>query len=277
MIFDGCHFEYGSFNSREYDLVFAHLDTSIDTRATGEVETQYLFNKRNLRRYITGYNYANSPVNIEVEIMTSRLRPLGLSERRRIEKSLFRSRGFQKLYIDIADDYFCETYKVIDKACVRMYLNCRFVNPEKIEDGSGMVIGYKCTMECDSLMFTQDATTQEYAILNGGRGASSAISVDVDTDLEEYIYPVVSIKVGATGGDITICNNSDDSTRLTKFIGLSSYATIQMRGDINYVNEQYYDCFSGRNFIRLLDGTNTFTVTGDVEKITFEYSVRRFL
>ena len=99
----------------------------------------------------------------------------------------------------------------------------------------------------------------------------------IDTDMEEYVYPKVTIQMGSSGGDVIIANNNDDSTRLTKFIGLGELATVVMKGELNYVSGQYYEKFADRNFIRLLDGENTLTIIGDVESITFEYSARRVL
>lgn len=277
MIFDGCHFEYGNFNSRQYDLVFAHLDTSIDTRLSGDIETQYLFSKKSLSRHIVGNDYSSSPVTMEVEIITAEPRALELYERKTIEKALFNRKSFRRLYIDMADDFYCESFEFVNGERKRLYLNCRFMNPTKIEDGAGRVVGYRCTMDCESLMFTQELAAQNHIVYNGSEPVSSNITVSVDTDLDEYIYPKVKIQMGSSGGNVIIVNNSDDSTRQTKFLGLGALATVVMKGELNYVSGQYYEKFAERNFIRLLDGENVFTVTGDVESIEFEYSVRRSL
>ena len=76
---------------------------------------------------------------------------------------------------------------------------------------------------------------------------------------------------------ITITNNSDDSSRLTKFVNLSPSISLVMRGDINYISGQNYEKFSNQNFIRLLDGDNNFGIIGDVESIKFEWNNRRFI
>lgn len=178
--------------------------------------------------------------------------------------------------MDIADDERGDTCEFIGGEWKRLYLNCRLVNPVKIEGNSG-IIGYKATIEADSNMFWQDPVEHVVNISNGSADSSVNFTIPVDTDLDEYIYPMVVIQMGNTGGDVIIVNNSDDSSRQTKFVGIGALATIVMKGELNYVGGQYYEKFAGRNFIRLLDGDNTFTVIGDVQTIKFEFSARRAL
>lgn len=71
------------------------------------------------------------------------------SERRAIEKWLFNKREYCKLYLDMADDLYGETFEYIDGIRKRNYLNCRFINPEKLEYNGG-IVGYKATLEADS-------------------------------------------------------------------------------------------------------------------------------
>ena len=64
---------------------------------------------------------------------------------------------------------------------------------------------------------------------------------------------------------------------MTRFTGIGQMASIVMKGELNYVSNQYYEKFYDRNFIRLLDGENVLTIAGNVRTITFEYSARRAL
>ena len=130
MIFDGCHFEYGNFNSREYSLVFAHLDTSVDTRLSGEIESQYVFNKKNMSRRPVGNDYSGSCFSTDVEIVTSGARYLGYHEKRVIEKSLFNRSVYRKLYIDVASDYYCETYEYVEGGRVGIGDPIKFRSPK---------------------------------------------------------------------------------------------------------------------------------------------------
>jgi hypothetical protein len=155
----------------------------------------------------------------------------------------------------------------------RLFLNCRFMNPEKIEYGDG-IIGYKAMLEADSNMFWEDETTQTFEIHNSG-DSSTSIVVTTDYDMSEYIYPRVTIINGNTNGDIIIYNHSDSNTRYTKFVNVPAGATIMMDGDIKYINEDYYLLFEGQNFIRLLDGDNALSVFGNAAEIEFKFNNRR--
>lgn len=272
----GSHFEYGGVSSRQYDLVIASLNTSRWIRLGGESKGITVYSKSANKHYLIDDDHSESPVAFDIEIMTESGRSLEVAERRQIEKWLFNHHNYRKLYFDTADDLHGETYEFVNGVVCRNYLNCRFVNPEKLE-GNGGVIGYKVRLEADSNMFWQDAITKEFSVNNGAADVSTTVVVDVDSDFQEYIYPKVTITMGGAGGDITIVNNSDDSTRQTKFIAMSPYASVVMKGELNYVSGEYYEKFSGRNFIRLLDGANRFMVLGDIDTIKFEYSARRLM
>lgn len=270
----GSHFEFGGLSSRMYDLVFVNLNTSRWIQLAGNSESVTIYNKGANKAYVIGDDHTKSPVVLDAEITTESCRSLDISEQRQIEKWLFGHKNYRKLYFDMADDPTAATYEIVDGKLYRNYLNCRMLNPERIE-GNGGICGYKFQIMCDSNMFWQDAHTHNFSVNNGAPDVSTIVTVPVDTDFREYIYPKVKITMGGTGGDITIVNNTDDSTRLTQFVGISPYATVIMKGELNYVSDQYYEKLATRNFIRLLDGENKLFVLGDVDSIEFEYSARR--
>ena len=272
----GSHFEFGGISSRQYDLVIANLNTSRWVQLSGAPEGVTIYNRNSNRKYLIDDDYSNSPVTFDIDIVTESSRTLEVAERRQIEKWLFNHRGYRRLYFDSADDLTGETYEFIDGALVRNYLNCRFVNPEKLE-GNGGIIGYKVRLEADSNMFWQDEISKYFSVNNGAADISTTLTVNVDTDFYDYIYPKVTITVGSVGGNITVVNNSDDSSRQTTFVGMSPYSSVVMKGELNYVSGEYYSKFSGRNFIRLLDGENNFMVLGDIDSIKFEYAARRMM
>lgn len=272
----GSHFEYGGISSRQYSLIIGNVDTSRMSALCGSKEGITVFSKSAKKRYLIDDDYTNSPISFDVEIVTENGRCLETVECKQIKKWLFNHSTYRKLYIDIADDEFGETYEYVDGKRLRNYLNCRLINPEKLEFNGG-VVGYKATLEADSDMFWQDAVVKTFTINNGSADASTIVTVKVDTDLDEYIYPKVTIKMGGSGGDITIANNTDDGTRLTKFVDVGAYATLIMKGELNYVSGQYYEKFYQRNFIRLLDGENKLMVLGDIDSIEIEYSARRMM
>lgn len=272
----GSHFEYAGKMSRQYGLIIATIGTERMLQLGGTKESISLFSKKAKRQYLMDDDYSGAMLSFDIEFVTDNERLLELSERRAIEKWLFNKREYCKLYFDIADDLYGETFEYIDGARKRNYLNCRFVNPEKLEYNGG-IVGYKATLEADSNMFWQDAIEKSYSVGNAYEDISSVISVTVDSDIDDYVYPKVTINMGGVGGDIIISNNSDDSTRLTKFVGLSPYATIVMKGELNYVSGQYYEKFAKQNFIRLLDGENKLTVMGNVDSMKIEFQNRRSL
>lgn len=272
----GAHFEYGGVSSRQYDLVIANLNTSRMTRMCTSGESVTMYNKAANKFVFVDEDKSDAKVSFDIEIVTADGRCLERSECRTIEKWLFRHNGYRKLYFDMADDTLGTMYEYIDGVRYRSYLNCRMLNPEKLEYNGG-VVGYKATLEADSDMFWQDAITKKYIINNGAADVSTNISINIDTDATGYIYPKVKIIMGHSGGDIMICNHTDDSSRLTEFVNILQNATITMKGELNYVSGQYYEKFSNRHFIRLLGGENKLTIRGDVSTIEFEYSARRMM
>lgn len=276
MIFEERHFEYGDFCSREYGLIFAHVDTQSFLQVAGTIDTVGVFNKRDYIKYPMRSDYSNSPISFDIEIVNECGDAIQHEDRRVIERALFNKHGYKKMYIDIEDDAFGETYEFVDGEQKRLYMNCRFMNPERIENGNGLVVGYKCTIESDRGYLTQDQITKTFSDSDISDG-SGVVSINVDTDVDEYIYPIINIISGSTGGTISIINNTDDSARVTKFITIPPSSTITMNGTVNYISGQYYDKFAKQNFVRLLDGENSITVSGDVDSISFTWSNRRFL
>lgn len=272
----GCHFEYAGTTSRRYGLIFANANTQRLTALAGNISANTIYSKRENKNYFIQDDYVDSPVSFEAEIITDNDRGIPLHDRREVEKWLFNRPEYCRLYIDISDDTFKESYEFVGGIPKRLYLNCRFVNPEKMEYNGG-IVGYRCTVECDSCMAWQDAVTESFDLGHASASDSSVITVEVDSDLNDFLYPEVTITVGDQGGDIIIANNTDDETRLTGFTDLSPGITLILKGSINYVSGENYEKFSNRHFIRLCDGENRFTVMGNVSSISFTWQNRRYL
>lgn len=272
----GSHFEYAGVPSRRYGLIIANVQTERATQVAGSVNGITVFSRNIKKRYLIDDDYSNSPLTFEVDIVTDNDRGLELSERREVEKWLFNTHDYRKLYLDVADDTYGETYEIIDGLQKQLYMNCRFVNPTRLEYNGG-IVGYRVTMETDSGYWWQDAIIKQFAVNNTSAASTSIITVNVDTDLDDFIYPKVTITAGSKGGDIIIANNADDATRLTKFIGVPAYASIILKGELNYVSGQYYEKFYKQNFPRLVDGENNISIVGNVSKIEYEFNNRRML
>lgn len=277
MEFSGSYFIYSGTSSKQYGLIFANVETSRFGKISGEIKNNSIFNKRDKRNYIIGEDFSDSSVQFEAEIVTDDDRVIDLVQRREIEKWLFHQPSYRKLYTEPECDAFSDTYEFVDGVEKRLYLNCRFVNAEKIE-GNGGIIGYRFTVECDSPMAWQDPMFYTYTINNASSSSNSTITIPVDSDIRDYIYPKVTLTIGSSGGDISISNITDDSIRVTAFTGLSPNITVIMRGDgVNYISGNYYQKFSQKNFIRLLDGDNTLSITGNIVKVEVEFNNRRYI
>ena len=164
----------------------------------------------------------------------------------------------------------------------RTYLNCIFVDPERIETNEG-VFGWKCTVECDAPMGWEEPITFTNTFDEPSSSMNETFDLITNNDSREYIYPTVRITTGSSGGTISIANTTDSTTRLTGFTNLNPNTTFVMHGETNSITNtagatnNYYELFTKRNFLRLLDGTNRIRVQGDVKKIEIEYQNMREL
>lgn len=314
----GSHFEYAGVSSREYGLIIANAETKRNTNLSGTIKGVTVFNKATKSVSLVDNDYSGSPVSIDIEIVTDDEQPIGRSAMREIEKWLFNRANYKKLYLDEHDDIYGETYEIIDGEQKRLYLNCRFVNPSRLEYNNG-VIGYKATLEADSGYWWQDAIIRTFeneddgiAVSNeDGESSVLRVNVSVDTDIDDYVYPVITFTTGRVGGLVRMLNLSDESaevqndiygvvddfnvatfskflnalpkTRMIALTDIPPNTEIEVDGRINSVTgpeKSEYDGFGNlarRAFPRLVDGDNDLIITGDVMSITVEYQNRRML
>lgn len=268
------HFIFGGIESLAYGLILANVETDRNVKLSGDIETQTVFGRKNKRYYYAGDNYDDSAFSLEIDIVSDDDRPLSYEEQREISKWLFYNPGYRKLYLDPAEDWFGENEDRTYGSEKYIYLNCRFTHPEKIE-GNGGIVGYRATLEADSAMAWADETNITYTLSTASTGET--ISVYVDSDLQDYIYPKVTFVTGSTGGNVSIVNQSDSATRFTAFTDLGSDTQVIMNGDINTISGNNYQRFTSKNFVRLLDGENRLTITGDVVSVQLRWQNRRYI
>lgn len=269
----GMHFNYAGTSSRTYagGFYIGNIDEPRLTSVSGSANIVTLFNRRVKARHYIDTDWDDSPLEFSMEIIADDEQPLTLENQRLAKKWLFHRDGFKKLFIDMDDDCDHESYETVDDTVVRTYLNCIFINPEKIETDSG-IIGYKVDVICDSPAGWQETITKTITV-----PSSKIFSITIDSDMHEYVYPKVTIEMGSSGGTLSIVNNTDSSSRLTTFANLGVNATFVMDGRTNLITGNNYAKFVNKHFIRLLDGQNNFSVTGDLKYITFEWQNRRYL
>lgn len=273
MDFYGSYFEYAGELSRKYGLIIACINTQRNALLTGKSQSVSIFNKRNHTRYSVGSVYSEAPLTFDMEVVSEE--PIEGEWRRKIQKWLFHQRDYQKLYIENNEVCFGEVFAPVNGRPKRMYLNCRFVNPEIIE-GDGGIIGYKFSVECDSRMAWQDPISIKTEC-DGGAGFVGELCVEVDTDSEEYTYPVVTVRIGDIGGDVCLTNKSDDINRCTKFAGIDPGVELVINSAFNYVSGNNYEHFTDRHFPRLLDGENMILISGDIVSIEIKWQNMRYL
>lgn len=158
---EGNHFIYGDVPSLKYGLIFGNVETSPTRVLSGNKSGKFVFNKALKARYLADDDYTSSPLSLDVEIVTCDGHAIDLKTLREIERWLFTNSTFKRLYIEMSDDPFGETYELVYGVQKRLYFNCRFLYPEKIEYNGG-VVGFKCTLETDGMMLWQDEITHVY-------------------------------------------------------------------------------------------------------------------
>lgn len=376
----GKHFIYDGTYSSKYNLIIANVETSRETRIAGEKTGFFVFNKASKSNHLIDDDYSDSPMSFDIEIVTCDGTPIDLNAMRKIERWLFTNSVFKKLYVDPVDDKFGETYEVVFGSQKSLYFNCRFLNPEKLEYNNG-VVGFKCTLETDSMMLWQDEVSASFdfsdaiyyddggtqirllrgdvnfdgrvtardaqtilvaasnimvglpsglteaqelvADMNGnGRievadaqlalqtfsadiceypteksyvevegeiiytpTGSQVIDVLVDSDIDGYTYPIITIYMGDVGGTLTFANYNDDPDRVTEFSNLpgGSIITIDsvhsrvLSGIDRSGSVSLYNMMTKKRFPRLVEGDNQIVVTGNLRSINIAWQNRRFL
>lgn len=274
----GCHFEYAGKTSRVYNLIFANATTTHITKLSGESASKTVYDKHTHKAYMVGQDYSDSPISFDAEIISETGEPLSREVRKEIERWLFCQPNYEKLYIDTVDDALCDTVEIIGGVQKRLYLSCRFVDAEKLEYNGG-IVGYKVTVACDSRMSWQEPIKEVLDLNLPTQGSSAVVNIKVDTDINDYTYPKITITMGDLGGNLLIYNNSIDNVekRFVRFANLEPNVEFTMDGRINYISNNQFQNFITHNFIRLWDGENKLTIIGNVKKIEFEWQNRRFI
>lgn len=286
----GSFFQFNGQSSEPYHLVFANIETKRNRQLYGTIKSETIFNKTNKTKYLIGDNYDDYPFSFEIEIVTEDGRTIDEASRREIEKWLFNLNSYKKLYM-----YNCNENTGVT-TLGNIYLNCRFINPERIEYNGG-VVGYYATLESDSGSWWEDVECT-YENNNGSTEQSNSHSfcVEVDSCPVDFIYPDIEVEMKSTiGGSardmnfLQIRNNSD--TVLSSGSASLSYRTLYLAdivdngSTIKIDNETKQitknntlispDALTSLDFPRLKNGANNFIIKGGDATIKFNYKTRR--
>lgn len=257
MFLTGKTFTYNNKSSSYYGLFFANVNTTSSPSLGGDIAYKTLKMKRTGKHYRQDTDY-NAPLEFDAEIITeTKITQDTLHE---INAWLFNQLDYKKLYIDDPD-----------YAYNNVHLNCVFTNVERIEACMGNqgygIYGFKVTIKCDAPWAWEDEQTSTYTSFS-----PYAVFHNI-SDCNDYMYPKIQIKTGASGGDITI-QQVTDNNRLTTIKNLVASETVILTPYPKMVNSSilvnHYEDFN-KKWLRFLVGENRFTVTGNVAELKIIY------
>ncbi len=262
-------FEYDGIASTRYGLFFGHVDTERLKQICGNLEYNQVFYPSLNRQEIHGTNKDEFPLSFELEIISAE--PISHWSAKEIKKWLFNSLTYKKLYANKFKDNTIERINGEEK---RKYVECIFTNPEAMFYADGLH-GWKCTCTLSSGWAFQDEIEITYTDF------TENITVPVDSDNGEYIYPTFALSAAATTNPIspTIVNMSDNNrTMEIKDIPAQTKAYVDSAiGTItNGTNISLYPNLVGQKFLRLVNGDNVLSVSG-ISELTIRYQNVRYI
>lgn len=280
MDLSGSHFEYAGISSRAYGLILANIDTTRNDMISGSISLNTFYGKSEDRTYYVKDDRNDSAITFDAEVITDDESYIPLTNQREIEKWLFSKRKYSRLYKDETDDCEGDSSEIVHGVKRRTYMNCRLINATKIENNAG-VVGYKFTVQTDSSLAWQEETFVSFDINSEETTNTENITIDVDTDYSGYTYPTVEVTMSSAGGNLQIANVTDmpASQRSLSFEGLLPNETITIKcGDVKHVSgSQNFEKITKMDFVRLLDGDNTLSITGAVSNIKVSWQNKRYI
>lgn len=270
ILFTG-YYIYDGINSSRYHLLFASLDTERLTQICGSLNYSTEYYKGLKRHEIHSKKWDDSPLSFDVEILSEY--PIDDIAARKIKRWMFNASSWKKLYEDYGAKKSLD--EVIDGQLKRSYVECVFTNPYEVRK-SGHLFGWKCTCILATPMAIQDAIGKTYTDF------SDNIILSTSSDIDEYIYPYIEIKVGnsSISTDIAI-KNITDNNRAMRINNITADATLYIDCGVGSIidssNNSYYDKLKDQRFLRLLQGDNKLSVTGDIDSIKFVWNNMKYI
>ncbi len=276
-------FVYNGTHSSRYGLRILHIDTEQLKQISGEVTYNSIFHRGLHQKIYTGRTWDESPLEFDIEFVC--MQPIHKTQRRQVEKWLFNTNGFKKLYVDIGEDEDIEMWYGEYK---QQYIDCVFKSPEVIESGDG-IYGWKAVCEITSPMALQDKITLSLSKIESG----TTTSINVDTDINDYVLPVITFKVSNSGSDATVTiENKDDNGKIISRMSVSKIpvnSIIQANSimgtivsdaiDANGLPCSYYDSLENKQFLKLIPDNNNLTITSEgntIEDLSIEWQNARW-
>lgn len=254
-MFVGNYFKFDGILSSQYDLMILNVETKATNLAL-DGERKYI--NTNLQMGTTFHTLGRKitdPFQFDIEIYTQN--GLNMTQQREVQKWLFDRIQYHKLEI-LSPDYD------------GIYYNCKLIKPT-LNNYQGMM-GYKCTVVCDSPWAWEYEKTVQYNISS----SPFITSFHNISDDEDIMRPKLTFTCGNTGGNVLITNITYNNA-LIEFTGLSGNETITIDkyGQMSSsTSNSRYGNWNG-NRLYLLQGDNQLKITGDVVNVAITYQNAR--
>ena len=263
------NFEYDGIKSAKYGLFFGHVDTERLKQICGNLEYNQVFYPSLNRQEIHGVNKDEFPLSFDVEIISAE--PISYWSAKEIKKWLFNSPTYKKLYASRIKD---KTIEKINGEEKRRYVECVFTNPEAMFYADGLH-GWKCTCTLSSGWAFQDEIEITYTDF------TENITVPVDSDNGEYIYPTFTFSADATTNPIApiIINTSDDN-RTMEVKDIPAQTEVYVDSAVGTITDNtgasLYPNLVDQKFLRLVNGDNVLQISG-ISELTIKYQNVRYI
>lgn len=263
------NFEYDGIKSAKYGLFFGHVDTERLKQICGNLEYNQVYYPSLNRQEIHGINKDEFPLSFDLEIISAE--PIPQWSAKEIKKWLFNSPTYKKLYASRIKD---KTIEKINGEEKRKYVECIFTNPEAMFYADGLH-GWKCTCTLSSGWAFQDEIKITYTDF------TENITVPVDSDNGDYIYPTFTFSAAATTNPISpIIVNTSDNNREMKLKDIPAQTEVYVDSAVGTITDNtgtsLYPKLVDQKFLRLVNGDNIISVKG-IESLTIRYQNMRYI
>lgn len=262
-------FDYDGINSKKYGLFFGHVNTERLKQICGNLEYNQVYYPSLNRQEIHGINKDEFPLSFDLEIISAE--PISHWSAKEIKKWLFNSPTYKRLYASSIKD---KTVEKINGEVKRRYVECIFTNPEAMFYADGLR-GWKCTCILSSGWAFQDEIEITYTDF------TENITIPVDSDNGEYIYPTFTFSAAATTNPIspTIVNASDNN-RTMEIKDIPAQTEVYVDSAVGTITDNtgasLYPKLIDQKFLRLVNGDNVLNVSG-ISELTVKYQNVRFI
>lgn len=209
----------------------------------------------------TRYNYGVSYGEVLTFTMTVMSeQPLLGYFRTKVENWMFQRMSYKKL-------------QIVQNDLQNIFFNCFLLEPEAIYVGN-MCYGFTFTVECDAPWAWEYPKTFNYE--NPNNLNSQEMLLYNDSDNNDYTYPLLEIKAGLSGGQISIINKNEN--RVTAFKNVVPEELITVDNSHHIIKSSVKD-YIGNDFnavfFRLLPSTNSLQILGNIDYVKIIYNNAR--